>query len=716
MDLDKKWMRTIFLASFWLMYGETMAAWEKAFGITVKVSSCLLVLIVISLVYSASFLLDSVWKGSSLTAQALLISLLAVMPLFNEVSQQIRQICAAVNKLWNQSYGIRIFIASERHGKTDCTLAFFWLMCLFFFISLYCYWKELPSILQVMPCVILFLVPVASDGVIPYHATIVFFGGILLFLMGVRRKGRDTLPAFLVGAAAFVLCLFLVSVFFPENVFESLTEPGDGPLFSAEAEKPDDIIPVDILQGEFDPDGRIHYEDITMFRLTVPARPDNVPFLYLKSFEGVTYDKGRWLGENDKNRLSYIGVFSRINSNTWEIERVAGKEDVVPYGDEAFYRLENGRILRGQGAWKSYKTLVSRMDRSFAMLLAKEISDVEGYEKEKQVSKPIRGFCKRQMTSVKADTYQELADSVKQYFQREYKYTQEPGKPKDGMDELLYFAKKTKRGYCVHFSSLAVHFFRTRGIPARYAQGYCIDTSKLRLNRAYEVQDYMAHAWVEINIDGAWVPVDVTPGRSSDYFGLGSGGSYDGQSEEAAQGGVTPSAAEAASGQPSEEEDGLSLKELFAVFIKGLTGLICAAVSLGAVCFAGKYLYCLWRRERMLSLRKKDEWRTLLWRLHVEFLRFLQTKKVVWDEESREGTKENIYYAFSYRVSFVYESEMHAFKEQINWYVDKLFAIRYGTVSVGREDVVRAVFLYKKILGKQKHFVFRRVFDVFCKE
>ena len=33
MDMDKKWMRTIFLASFWLMYGETMAAWEEALGI-----------------------------------------------------------------------------------------------------------------------------------------------------------------------------------------------------------------------------------------------------------------------------------------------------------------------------------------------------------------------------------------------------------------------------------------------------------------------------------------------------------------------------------------------------------------------------------------------------------------------------------------------------------------------------------------------------------
>ena len=245
-------------------------------------------------------------------------------------------------------------------------------------------------------------------------------------------------------------------------------------------------------------------------------------------------------------------------------------------------------------------------------------------------------------------------------------------------------------------------------------QGYTVDTTKLRLNRPYNIKDYMSHAWVEINIDGLWVPVDLTPGRSEDYFN-DDGNSVFGEDSAtgAGIGSLSPSAisSQAADGNFSDHAP-LWLNWIVTVLLYRIGQLIAVVVILLLVFLFAKFLLMLWNRRKMLQLRKKGEWELFLRKLHGEFLRYLASKKVRWDEYSREETHKNIYYAFSPDIPFVYESDMLEFEAETKWYVNKMFALRYGEAEVTQDEVLRAVRWYKKIIRNRRHFVFGKVFKV----
>lgn len=94
----------------------------------------------------------------------------------------------------------------------------------------------------------------------------------------------------------------------------------------------------------------------------------------------------------------------------------------------------------------------------------------------------------------------------------EYKYTLSPGKTPDGEDFVEYFLTKNKKGYCRHFASSAVLMLRAAGIPARYAEGFKFDTSKLASIGSIEMLDSDAHAWVEVYYSGTgWKALEFTP-------------------------------------------------------------------------------------------------------------------------------------------------------------------------------------------------------------
>lgn len=719
MDSGKELTKAVYLIPLWLMYGEIAAAWKDGFELPVKSGSCLLLLVFFTVLYSAFHAFSPLWEKAGIVGDVLAAAAVFSMLFFQEVREQLMQLLASVNSQCNRAYGMEIMITSLRHTRTDCTIGFFWLFFLFFGITLYLFWKEVPLIWQVLPGVVLFLVPVMADGQISSTVSIGFFCGMLLFLTRVGQRGKNVIPAFGVGAAMLILSAILVSLFFPEWRYESLSQNDSFSKFvSEQTEILEEVVEGgSILQGEFDPDGKIEYGDITMYRLTVAARAGNTSYVYLKSFEGTRYHKGRWLGESSKNNIAYTGTISHINSNTWKIERVAGKEDIIPYGVEGYYNVEKGAIAWRGGTWESYQSLVCQMERHWADYLSRPIVKTDDFQKEREIPDFLRKVCKKRMQSIHADachTYKELADAVRNMFISDFKYSQEPGKPGKNKDELLYFLKDSHTGYCVHFSSAAVHLFRSLGIPARYVQGYTVDTTKLRLNRPYNIKDYMSHAWVEINIDGLWVPVDLTPGRSEDYFN-DDGNSVFGEDSAtgAGIGSLSPSAisSQAADGNFSDHAP-LWLNWIVTVLLYRIGQLIAVVVILLLVFLFAKFLLMLWNRRKMLQLRKKGEWELFLRKLHGEFLRYLASKKVRWDEYSREETHKNIYYAFSPDIPFVYESDMLEFEAETKWYVNKMFALRYGEAEVTQDEVLRAVRWYKKIIRNRRHFVFGKVFKV----
>ena len=69
----------------------------------------------------------------------------------------------------------------------------------------------------------------------------------------------------------------------------------------------------------------------------------------------------------------------------------------------------------------------------------------------------------------------------------------------EGTDPVLYFLSDSRRGYCMHYASAATLMLRALGVPARYVQGYTVQTE---LGQTVRVPDYAAHAWVEVYVDG----------------------------------------------------------------------------------------------------------------------------------------------------------------------------------------------------------------------
>ncbi len=131
----------------------------------------------------------------------------------------------------------------------------------------------------------------------------------------------------------------------------------------------------------------------------------------------------------------------------------------------------------------------------------------------------------------------QVADAIRARFLAEYPYTMSPGTTPYNTDFVDYFLFTQKRGYCAHFASSGTLLLRSMGIPARYAEGYCIPVSLLSqatplmqedLDSWYQsdsedrmniygvvrvpVSDAYAHAWVEIYLDDyGWIPYEFTP-------------------------------------------------------------------------------------------------------------------------------------------------------------------------------------------------------------
>ena len=100
---------------------------------------------------------------------------------------------------------------------------------------------------------------------------------------------------------------------------------------------------------------------------------------------------------------------------------------------------------------------------------------------------------------------------------RGFEYTESPGALPDSVqdagDFLDYFVLKSRRGFCSHFATAFVLLARAEGIPARYVQGYLVDTKG---RSSILVNSSAAHAWPEVYFEGAgWIPYEPTPAYES---------------------------------------------------------------------------------------------------------------------------------------------------------------------------------------------------------
>lgn len=144
----------------------------------------------------------------------------------------------------------------------------------------------------------------------------------------------------------------------------------------------------------------------------------------------------------------------------------------------------------------------------------------------------------RDKVGSRADSIDKAVSYVKDYLQSNAQYTLSPGKLPKGKDFVEYFIYENKVGYCSHFASAGVLMLRALGYPARYVEGYAVNSSDIQYDEGVSsgkttnysdqytstgydslvevaVKDYCAHAWAEVYIDGCgWFPVEFTPAAS----------------------------------------------------------------------------------------------------------------------------------------------------------------------------------------------------------
>ena len=114
------------------------------------------------------------------------------------------------------------------------------------------------------------------------------------------------------------------------------------------------------------------------------------------------------------------------------------------------------------------------------------------------------------------DTDYEKALAIEKYLAQNYTYTLNPHPPYNPKADFVYnFLFDQNEGYCTAYASAMITMLRSLGIPARYAEGYVVDTSKKQKDidgRDFIiVHDYDGHAWPEVYLRGiGWIPFEPT--------------------------------------------------------------------------------------------------------------------------------------------------------------------------------------------------------------
>ena len=102
-----------------------------------------------------------------------------------------------------------------------------------------------------------------------------------------------------------------------------------------------------------------------------------------------------------------------------------------------------------------------------------------------------------------------MASQIESYVRNSAVYDLDPGRMPGSEDDFaLWFLEDSDKGYCVHFATAATVLLRAAGIPARYVEGYTVQTS----SGTTIVREKQAHAWVEYYVENlGWIILDPTP-------------------------------------------------------------------------------------------------------------------------------------------------------------------------------------------------------------
>lgn len=103
----------------------------------------------------------------------------------------------------------------------------------------------------------------------------------------------------------------------------------------------------------------------------------------------------------------------------------------------------------------------------------------------------------------------ERTDAIVQYLRKNYRYAT-TDLPINQIDPVAEFLFRRKSGHCEYFATSMVVLLRYQNVPSRLINGF-LEGEYNELGEFYLVRQSDAHSWVEVYLDGNWVPYDPSP-------------------------------------------------------------------------------------------------------------------------------------------------------------------------------------------------------------
>ncbi|MDZ4815724.1 MAG: transglutaminase-like domain-containing protein [Verrucomicrobiota bacterium] len=271
--------------------------------------------------------------------------------------------------------------------------------------------------------------------------------------------------------------------------------------------------------------GKIKMSDRIVLRVK-PLKNQRPPFLLPTAYYN-NYRNGDWIAFKSASRQVDVPA----NGITWQISDSKDLKDdlmILMYPGKNFetlpapagtVRFDNLRVeslaLLQLGSFRA---------KGADLLLRYRVAIVPAFEHAKNPDETdllipdeerpgLRQFAKESGLTGRNPT--ESMALIERLFEGSFKYTKflessESGSLFKKPTPVSNFLLKTKNGHCEYFATAAAMLLREAGIPARYVTGYAVQEFNSK-DGMFIVRHNHAHAWVQVYIQGKWVPFDPTP-------------------------------------------------------------------------------------------------------------------------------------------------------------------------------------------------------------
>lgn len=227
-------------------------------------------------------------------------------------------------------------------------------------------------------------------------------------------------------------------------------------------------------------------------------------------------------GERECN-IHYVGVQDNYAYAPYFANYELGQNHLTEFGDGGFTRNTDAKSTFCMMDSESANWILTFLEENPGKWEEEADKEYEQYVEQHylQVPEQLKEELTQFMGTDSAPNLYEAVELVRDKLQSQCTYSLTLDNLSMGEDYVEHFLFQEKEGFCCHFATTATLLFRSLGIPARYATGYCATPEDFKKNEnnmwQADITDDSAHAWTEIYSSSlGWIPVEVTPGYGYD--------------------------------------------------------------------------------------------------------------------------------------------------------------------------------------------------------